>query len=260
MSMNAFDHNTLLGGRVLLKQPQQGFKASSDAVFLAASIPAKSGDRVLDVGCGIGTATLCLLARVPGTHVVGLEVHRESYDYARENAVLNHWDDRFDPRLGDIFAPDACGENFDHVLSNPPYYHPSNHTAPTDGGKSQAHMETTGDLESWVRYCCRRTKSRGTVTFVFTTTRLHELMALMGAYGVGSLRLYPLWSKAGIPAKRFLLQGIKGGKAPFVLCPGLIVHEQDGSHTPEAAAILRGGAGVSLQAGTHGWKGNDFAD
>jgi len=40
--------------------------AGVDAVFLAAACPARPGDRVLDLGCGVGAATLCLAARVPG--------------------------------------------------------------------------------------------------------------------------------------------------------------------------------------------------
>jgi tRNA1(Val) A37 N6-methylase TrmN6 len=35
----------------------------------------KSGDRVLDVGCGQGTLAAALAARIPGIHVEGIETH-----------------------------------------------------------------------------------------------------------------------------------------------------------------------------------------
>ena len=42
--------DALLGGRVRLLQPKNGLRAAIDPVFLAASVPARSGDCVLDVG------------------------------------------------------------------------------------------------------------------------------------------------------------------------------------------------------------------
>ena len=56
-----------LGGRISIVQPRRGHRAGSDAVFLAASVPARAGDRVLDVGAGVGVAGLCLLTRAGGS-------------------------------------------------------------------------------------------------------------------------------------------------------------------------------------------------
>ena len=47
----------LLGGRVELFQPKQGFKATTDSVILAASIPFKQGERAIDLGSGLGVAS-----------------------------------------------------------------------------------------------------------------------------------------------------------------------------------------------------------
>ena len=56
---------TLLGGRVKLRQPVAGYRVAIDPVFLAAAVPATAGDRILDIGCGAGAASVCLAARVP---------------------------------------------------------------------------------------------------------------------------------------------------------------------------------------------------
>ncbi|MBF0393554.1 MAG: methyltransferase, partial [Alphaproteobacteria bacterium] len=60
-----FTDDTLLDGRVRLRQPTHGYRAAIDPVFLAAAVPAGAGQRVLDAGCGAGAALLCLCARVP---------------------------------------------------------------------------------------------------------------------------------------------------------------------------------------------------
>jgi len=65
--------DAFLGGKVMVRQPAQGYRAGVDAVFLAAACPALPGEQVLDLGCGVGTAALCLSARVPDLTVTGVE-------------------------------------------------------------------------------------------------------------------------------------------------------------------------------------------
>ena len=62
--MNELSDDTLLNGKVRLFQPLNGFRATSDSVFLASAIKVSSGDRILDIGCGTGAASLCLVTRV----------------------------------------------------------------------------------------------------------------------------------------------------------------------------------------------------
>ncbi|MBY0337772.1 MAG: methyltransferase, partial [Acetobacteraceae bacterium] len=79
----------LLGGRVRLRQPVDGFRAALDPVLLAAAIPARSGERVLEAGCGTGAAFLCLAARVPGLAIVAVERDPAIAALAAGNAALN---------------------------------------------------------------------------------------------------------------------------------------------------------------------------
>ena len=50
--------DAFLGGRLYLWQPRTGYRAGVDPVLLAASVPARRGESVLDLGCGVGTAAL----------------------------------------------------------------------------------------------------------------------------------------------------------------------------------------------------------
>ena len=81
--------DAFLGGRVTALQPRRGFRASTDAVFLAAACPAQPGARVLELGCGVGVPALCLAARVPGLGLTGVEQQACYAELARRNAALN---------------------------------------------------------------------------------------------------------------------------------------------------------------------------
>ena len=76
-----------LGGRLSIVQPRRGHRAGSDAVLLAAAVPACAGERALDVGAGAGVAGLCLLARVPDVTVTAVEIDRGLCGLAEENAA-----------------------------------------------------------------------------------------------------------------------------------------------------------------------------
>ena len=76
-----------LGGKVTAKQPAQGYRAGVDAVLLAASVPAKAGDTVLELGCGVGVASLCLTARVGGLLVTGVELQPDYAALAAKNGL-----------------------------------------------------------------------------------------------------------------------------------------------------------------------------
>ena len=54
--------DAFLGGRVRIWQPKSGFRSGIDAVLLAAAVPARTGETVLELGCGTGAALACLAA------------------------------------------------------------------------------------------------------------------------------------------------------------------------------------------------------
>ncbi len=61
LAQNSAD--TLLGGRLSLRQPARGHRAGTDAVLLGASVPVEASGKALDAGAGVGSAGLVALAR-----------------------------------------------------------------------------------------------------------------------------------------------------------------------------------------------------
>jgi tRNA1(Val) A37 N6-methylase TrmN6 len=47
-----------------------------------------------------------------------------------------------------------------------------------------------------------------------------------------------------------LVSGRRNSQAPLALMPGLVLHRPDGSYTPQADAVLRGGEALALTDGT----------
>ena len=230
---------TFLDGRVRVTQPETGFRSGLDAVMLAASVPAKSGESALELGAGAGTASLCLAARANGVAVTGVEIDSGLVELARSNAAANSSDCRF--VAADIFRlPPELKHDFDQVFCNPPF-HGDGQVSP-DAARNLA-LSDGGKLSDWLNLGLQRTVSGGFFTAILRADRLAEALSALPLEGV---RILPLWPRLGEPAKRVIVQVRKASRAPFALLPGLVLHRENGAWTPEAEAVLRRGAALAL--------------
>ncbi len=239
-----------LGGQLTLMQPRDGYRAGVDPVFLAAAVSAHEGESVLDLGCGVGAAALCLGHRVPGMKIVGVERQEPYADLARMNAFDNDIDmDVFTADLGEL-PVEVKEEGFDHVIMNPPYHLPDRATTSADPGREAALFEDT-PLATWIDAATRRLKPRGYLTLIQKAERLPEILEAMDDR-LGSLLVKPLAPREGRAAILVLVQARKGGRGAFRLGAPLILHagsEHVGdreSYRREVSAILRDGAHLPL--------------
>ena len=236
-------HDGFLGGAVTITQPKRGYRAATDPVWLAAATTAKAGEAVLELGCGAGTAMICLAHRT-GATVTGFEVQTAYADLARQNVAQNAI--AGEVVEGDVSALPAelRARIFDHVIFNPPYF-PTDSVAAHDPGRDTAHREDT-PLAVWIDTALRRIKPKGTLTLIHRTERLDTILTeLQGR--AGSIQIRPIAAREGRVADRVLIRAVKTGRAPLALLPAIIVHAgltHDGDRpdfTSIADGVLRSG-------------------
>ena len=242
-----------LGGRLRVLQPEKGFRAGIDSVFLAAAVPCQPGEQVFEAGIGPGVAALCLLARNPEVKVTGIEVAARYAMICEENARRNGFEDRLrviHADVRDALRRDQIGMpapgSFAHAMVNPPFFDEGKSTPSPHLLKSQAHAFGPDDLELWAKLLHAMLELRGTVTIVHRADALGQLLDSM-QNRFGGIRIAPLFPRRGSAASRILIQGTKGSKAPLQILPGIVLHGDGNDFTPEADAVLRGGAAFILQ-------------
>lgn len=233
---------TLLRGRVRLLQPKKGFHASTDTIFLAAAVPVREKQQVLDVGCGVGSAGFCVMARENALHLTGIDVQEELIDLCHQNARLNGWQEKCRFFAGNLMDEKHVEDNFFHtVLMNPPYQQSGTHTPSPQKIKSFAHGEEASgaNLTDWVKYAHRKLKQGGNLVMIHRADRLDDaIIALTARRWFGNLEILPLHSYAGEPAKRVILRARKERYAPVTLHAGIILHKEGGEYTTAAKNIL----------------------
>ena len=233
----------ILGGRVSLRQPAKGYRAGMDAALLAAACDAAAGERVLDLGCGVGAVMLAAAARRPGAMFVGLERDPVAVALAQANINANAMTGRAEAVEADVSALfSSLGlAPFDAALANPPYFDDPAELRAPHPAKRAAWM-ADGGLGAWTDFLFKAVREGGTITVIHRAERLGDLLARLSAKA-GSFQVRPVHPFADAPAGRVLVRAIKTGKAPLRLLPPLILHDAGGGkHTPRTEAILRGEA------------------
>jgi tRNA1(Val) A37 N6-methylase TrmN6 len=246
----AVTEDGFLGGQLLLRQPRSGHRAGHDAILLAAATPARPGDRVIDLGSGVGAAGLAVARRVSGIDLVLVEIDPALATLARSNAAANaiaaevvvHDVEADAATLAEVgLGPDSA----DVVLMNPPFNDPVRHRASPDSVRERAHVATATTLEGWVHVARRILKSNGRLAMIWRADGIADVLGALGR-GFGSVEVLPVHADAMSPAIRILVGAIKGGRAPTRLHAALLLNDASGVPNEWVQDILAGKGGLPL--------------
>ncbi len=227
--------DALLGGRVQLLQPARGYRVAIDAVLLAAAVDAVPGQRILELGAGVGAVGLCLAARLAGCGVVGIELQPALAELAERNANLNGMADRVRTVVHDLARPlPADLGRFNHVVTNPPYLAAAVADPSPDPSKALATVESSADLERWLAAATAAAEPAGTLLIIHRSDRLDEILGHLSRLGWGDATVKRL-----PPAARILVRARRADRPTRRDALPLTLHRPGGGYTDEAEAILR---------------------
>ena len=226
---------TLLGGRLRYVQPKDGYRTGIEPVLLAASVPARPGEAVVEAGCGAGAALLCLTARVAGLAGVGVERDPAMAALARANLAANG--------VGGVDVLPIAIEDwqsdgvFDHAFANPPWHDSAGTPSPV-ALRAAAKRAAPGLLAAWAAALGRVLRPRGTLSIIIPASSLPEAVAALIGAKCPEMTLLPLWPRQGSPAKLIILRGVRLGRGASAVLPGLVLHAADGAFTADANTLL----------------------
>jgi tRNA1(Val) A37 N6-methylase TrmN6 len=242
--------DAVLGGRLRLRQPKRGHRVGHDAILLAAACPARSGDKVVDLGAGVGAAGLAVAVRVPGAAVTLVEIDAKLAALADENVGLNGLEGRARAVTLDVAAPARAfataglvADSTTAVLMNPPFNDPARQRASPDATRALAHAAPRSLLGPWVKTATRLLRARGTLTLIWRADGLADVLAAL-APAFGALAVTPVHPAADKPAIRILVTAVKGSRAALALLPPLVLADASARPTAAAEALLRDGAAL----------------
>ncbi len=237
----ALTEDALLGSRVRVLQPRRGYRVAVDAVLLAAAVHPAPGERVLDLGAGVGSIGLCLARRVADCTVLGVELQPALADLARRNATRNGLSERVQTIVHDLAQPLPGLGLFGQVVTNPPYLAAQAADPPPDPSKALATVESSADLRRWLEVAVGALEPAGTLTLIHRSDRLEDIAAHLVRLRCGDLTIKRL-----PPAARVLVRARRAPTPSVSESPPLVLHPPQGGYTAAAEAILRHAAALDF--------------
>lgn len=238
--MTELTEDRLYGGRVVLQQPANGYRANADTILLAAAVT--EAETLMEAGCGAGGALLCVAQRFPAARFIGVERDPFFADLARRNVEANHLVTRAEIVACDVLSRDAPAGPFGGVFLNPPFDKPGSGRPPVEARRG-AHV-ADAPIEDWIKVLADRLTGGGALTMIHRADALSDILTAL-AGRLGGVCVLPIRPRAGEPAGRVLVRAVKGSRAPLKLLPGLDLHDGSGAkYAPAAEAIFRGEAAI----------------
>jgi tRNA1(Val) A37 N6-methylase TrmN6 len=240
--------DAILGGKLVLRQPRRGHRFGHDAILLAAAVAARSGERAVEFGAGVGAAGLVLARRVEGLGVTLIEIDPALTALAAENAQRNGLSERVRTACLDVtkpastFATEGLALAYaDHVLMNPPFNAAQNPSP--DAQRRAAHVASDHMLEQWLAAAARLLRPGGAVTLIWRADGLADALKAIATH-FGAVTILPIHGKIGLAAIRVVLRASKDRNGPLALLPGFMLADAEGRPTEAAEAVLRDGAAL----------------
>ena len=233
-------------GDYIVFQDTDDYAFSQDSVFLANMAKLSPSDAVLDLGCGSGILSTLALVKKHVKKAVGIELQPRVADMARDSAIQNGLQDKFEVICADVkdIRSILKAESFDKVLCNPPYFTNSGNSGQKSvsdegndalninakTGKSVSRTESTATLEDFVKGASYALRFGGDAWFVIKADRMASLIYSLKSYNLEPKEATLIYPKPTSDVDVVIIKARKGAKEGLKISP-FFVTDDNGEYT-----------------------------
>jgi tRNA1Val (adenine37-N6)-methyltransferase len=221
----------------ILIQNDSGYRYSIEPFLLADFTHFLPGQKVLDIGTGCGIIPLLMVFRQPTLKVTGIEIQGAAAENAEKNVSINQTEIKI---VHDDFlewARRVEPEQFNLIVSNPPYRKINSGRTNPDLEKAIARHELKLNLPSMLDKAQPLLKKGGNITLVYPPLRLQETLGELESRKLFPSRIRFIHGNQNAEAKIFLVDAIKEKKSDLIVDSPLYVYNNDGSYSKEMQEI-----------------------
>lgn len=173
-----------------------------DGVLTAAWADIGHARTILDAGTGCGLIALICAQRNPGARILGIDTHDPSVQEAADNFRASPWPDRLTARR--LPFADLTDERFDHIVSNPPFFHDGIEDPSRSARLAARHADLFGPVQLITHGAALLTPG-GRITLIAPARDEAALLRAGAEVGLAPRRLCRVSSRPGAEPIRVLL-------------------------------------------------------
>ncbi len=225
--------DSLFNGRLILRQPKDGYRFSLDAILLAGLTRAVPGGRVMDLGTGCGVVAIILAHRGQARQIVGVELQEELGDLAKWNVGENGFENLVEIVSLDFrcVAAHYPAGSFDLIVANPPYRRLRSGRMNPHGQKAQARHELTGSVQDVFAAGRHLLPVGGRLAIIYPAGRLVHLLVSAVEHGFAPKQLTMIHTDSSGTGRLVHVECRKGGGEELEVKPPFFVYDGKGSYT-----------------------------
>lgn len=227
-----------LKGLKIIQNPDW-FCFGIDAVLLSGFSRVKTGDRVVDLGCGTGIIPLLLYGKYNPLEIHGVEIQKDVANMARRSIELNSLEEKIKIYEGDI--KDCFNEiginKYDVVVSNPPYQKYNCGLISPQDKKAISRHEILIKLDELIFSASRLSKGGGRFYLIHRPERLNDIILSLSKNKFTPKRIRFVHPYVNKKPTMVLIEAVKGGGEFLNIEEPLYVYNEDGSYTEEINRI-----------------------
>ena len=221
----------------MIIQNDSGYRYSIEPFLLVDFVILRPGYEVLDIGTGCGVIPVLMINREPDLKITGVEIQGSAATIAKKNASKNK--NRIKILDGDFLDQNLTffKEQFDLIISNPPYRKINSGRINLDEKKAVARHELKLNLQDMLEKAKHFLKKGGHITLTYPSNRLQETLRELENQKLFPSRIRFIHGNKNAEAKIFLVDAIKGKKSDLIVDSPLYVYNRGERYTKEMQDI-----------------------
>jgi len=210
-------------------QYKEGFKFSLDSILLAEFVEIRPNEeKIIDLCTGNAVIPIILQHRYH-KKIFGIELQEEVVELARDSVKENHMQDNIEIIEDSVLNVQNYfpGNNFDVVVSNPPYFKYHNNDFVNDNKvKSIARHEITMTLEELMKNVSYLLKDKGRFYLVHIPERIAEIIQYASEYHLALKKMQFISSKKDGEPIIVLVCLVKNGRSGCKVEPQIAIGDR----------------------------------
>ena len=223
-------------------QNKDGFCFGIDSVLLSDfAKEIKDNSKVVDLGTGTGILGILLCAKTNLKEILGVEIQEEVANMAQRSIELNNLKNRFKILNDNIKNIEKNNinlkNNFDYVVTNPPYKKLNTGKINENEKKLISRHELTANLDDFIKTASFLLKDKGTLFMVHRPERLVDILEKMRKEKIVPKELKFIYPKINKEPNLILIKGVKNANPFLKIDKPLYVYNEDGNYTDDILKI-----------------------